>query len=472
MQGKLQTIFFSRHSLAFAALILPSILCDAALVDLEKVSPTDFKATISLPLEGTQEPVEDSVTFSVDQPGVTVTSWQSNKRPHAENKEIFTVFLQSQAPELPSGTNLHLSYLRLPDNKPEHVIFALSPHTTLPLEPIAQAVKPPPSFAPFLPRQEQLPITKNALMEAPAKPSTYQHFRACLEIMHKKFLAISSLYATYTKTYATGLILIIAFLLGLLLGFTPYGYPLVPLARVAHVSRSSHIERAICIVGFCLCLAIVYDRALVGLLYGLGNLWFTIFLVIILGFSALSLVGLFQLPFTNLATKALAKIAQRSVACLFAGVTAGILAVPYAASGLALLFIIATPERGTAFYHELTRGLFGLGIGIALMIRARSRATELGIDTIASPWQLELKRLFGLMAFLLASYYLTLLMPFDAVLLLAGSIVFMLGIYYTRIVSASDSTRLRYYQYIMAVALIAIGTFAIGQAVKIHLLAA
>lgn len=235
--------------------------------------------------------------------------------------------------------------------------------------------------------------------------------------------------------------LLIMFLLGLGLAFTPCMLPMLPI--LAGIVARQHTSSAL--RGFLLALAYVLGVAAVyALLGGIVALfgqqvnlpgWFQQ-PVVLIGFAllfftlALSLFGLFELHMPAAISNHFHALSQRQqggalIGSFIMGAFSALVVSPCVSAPLfgVLLHISTT---GDAAFGALSLFLLALGMGVPLLVLG---ATEGRLLPRSGPWMAEVKTVFGFLLLFVAAELLSRLLPPPAALALYGLCAAMVAIW-------------------------------------------
>ncbi len=214
------------------------------------------------------------------------------------------------------------------------------------------------------------------------------------------------------------LILIFAFLYGILVSFTPCVYPMIPITAAVLQSQATRSG----IYNFFLALSYVFGTAMVFATLGYiaatttvifgqwaGNPWVILFILAVLLYLAGSLFGLYELYIPAYLTRKKEVGTERKgslVYTFFAGMIAGSVSSP-CLSPVLVTVLIYVAKLGNPIMGFLTLFSFALGIGVLLVLVGTSSAA-LALLPKAGTWMVEIKRFFGFLILGLMLYFLSL----------------------------------------------------------------
>ncbi|MES2918187.1 MAG: protein-disulfide reductase DsbD [Pseudomonadota bacterium] len=242
--------------------------------------------------------------------------------------------------------------------------------------------------------------------------------------------------------------LLVIFLLGLTLSFTPCVLPMLPiLAGIVARQHTSSAWRGLSLA-FAYVLGVASVYALLGALVGLFgqqiNLpgWFQqpVVLIVFAGLFfalALSLFGLFELRLPVAISSHFHGLSQRQRGGALAGsyvmgLFSALVVSPCVSAPLfgVLLHISSTGDAG---FGALALFLLAMGMGVPLLVLG---ATEGRLLPTSGPWMHEVKTFFGLLLLFVGTELLTRLVPAPLALLLYGLCTAAVGVWLWRLLPA------------------------------------
>lgn len=221
------------------------------------------------------------------------------------------------------------------------------------------------------------------------------------------------------------------------MSLTPCIYPMIPitLGILQATSHKTFLRNSF--LALCYTIGIAMTFAIIGLLTAsgtaklgvlLGNPFFVLFLVIFLGYFALSMFGFYEIRIP----KFMRASEERSVngsflsAFLF-GAMSGTIASPCVSPGLILVLSIVA-AFGSKLLGFIYLFMFGLGLGMPLFLMG-TFSNSMKLLPKAGSWMVEVKKLFGFMLLAMCFYYLKVILPITLVLWVAGSVSLLFGFY-------------------------------------------
>jgi thiol:disulfide interchange protein DsbD len=241
------------------------------------------------------------------------------------------------------------------------------------------------------------------------------------------------------STKSLPLRLLLVFLLGVLLSFTPCIYPMIPITvGILHSQKASSLgANFMRASSYTLGLATTF--ALMGMvasytgpIYGklLVHPVSVLIIVSFLGYLALSMLGLYELHIPRfLQPKAQSSGGSGSLLSAFLfGTASGTIASPCVSPGLILLLsIVAT--LGSALLGFTLLFVFGIGLSTPLLLIG-TFSSSLSLLPQAGMWMVEIKKMFGLLLFGVCFYYLANLVSWPVLMALAALFLLAIGIFY------------------------------------------
>lgn len=219
-----------------------------------------------------------------------------------------------------------------------------------------------------------------------------------------------------TSTQGSRLFLfVLAFLIGILVSFTPCVYPLIPITvgiLRTHASSSlfSHfIAASSYVAGISLVYATLgYVVSKTSLIFGqwLANPWVIGFIMLFLLYLAFALFGFYELYIPNfLKQGATLSLTKASFIRIFIfGVISGFVASPCLTPGLAGILAIVAQEKNPLIGF-LIMLFFSLGMSILLLVIG-TFSNALSLLPRTGAWMVEVERMLGFFMLALCAYYL------------------------------------------------------------------
>ncbi len=370
---------------------------------------------------------KDSLSISVDHPGISVSPLQihqeSVKQYDSVTKEMmngyiespqFSVQVKQENADLMPDASLHLIYHINTDRVPAHFVYQL-PANTQPVKEI-EATQPK--------KQENQSTTASA---QPANEQT------------NNWSWSETISQLIESTKSLPLRLLLVFLLGVLLSFTPCIYPMIPITvGILHSQKTSsfwgNLTRA---SSYTLGLATTFAvlgmiASYTGPLYGklLMNPISVLIIVGFLAYLALSMLGFYEMYIPRfLQPKSHDSSGGGSLLSAFLfGTASGTIASPCVSPGLILLLSIAA-TLGSALLGFAMLFVFGLGLSTPLLLIG-TFSSSLSLLPQAGMWMVEIKKLFGLLLFGVCFYYLANLVSWPVLMVLVALFMFVIGIFY------------------------------------------
>jgi thioredoxin:protein disulfide reductase len=396
----------------------------------QKIDNKTIQLKVSFDLKNQELLYKDSINFSIDAPDIKLSDWHSNKEPVSKYDEISkktkivfdkptTITLYAiKNGNANQETYLYLTYQTNKLSSPKQKLFKL---------PMEKSIEDLAS---------QNSARKNIQNTNPKQNPKLGNDKGFIDSAKQTWTGtLSHLVA---QTNAMPIRLILVFLLGVLLSFTPCCYPMIPItAGILHAHRSSSL-----LYNFLLSLAYTIGLsttfACFGLLAGYtGPLYGKLLvhpvsvaiLVVFLVYIALSLFGFYNLYIPTFLQRQHGTSKGGSLfSCFLLGIASGSIASPCISPGLILLLsIVAT--LGSYLLGFLLLFFFGVGLSMPLLI-VGTFSNSLSLLPKAGYWMVEIKKLFGIMLLALCFYYLSNVLAPTTIYYLISITIFFIGIYY------------------------------------------
>ncbi len=258
----------------------------------------------------------------------------------------------------------------------------------------------------------------------------------------------------FTGTHSLIIHFFASFCLGFLLSLTPCIFPMIPitLAILQGSGKNSRLRS----FGMALTysLGISFTFALFGYLVSSGSIafgkfthtpFFTLSLITLLGYLALSLLGFYEMRLPKIISFRIKKEKNSSFfTAFFSGALSGTIASPCLSPGLALVLTAASSLGNSALGFGLLF-TFGIGSSVPLMLLGTFSGS---LEHMPKPgsWMLEIKRAFGLLLLALCVSYLHKVMTPSGVAWIAAELLFLLSIFYYRLVTIHDTKKLVFFK--------------------------
>lgn len=363
---------------------------------------------------------KDYISFSVDHPDITLSSWQVSQEPTSffdplfkETKKIFnkttTFTVQARANQAISNAHLYFNYYQHSNKNIDQTVYPLT-FTHTQAVPEKQTVQGQQSSAPV-----QIPIT------APAATASWSGH-------------LSNLLKT-NESYSIRVLL--ALMLGLLLSFTPCIYPMIPITVgiLQAQSRKSLAHNFSISCAYSIGIATTFAflgllAATTGQLFGsiLANPIFVISIVCLLMYLAGAMFGFYEMyiPRFFSAQNHTTKGGPLLSAFLF-GAASGTVASPCLSPGLLLLLTIVATMHSKILGFLLLFA-FGVGTSVPLLIIG-TFSSSLSLLPRAGMWMLEIKKVFGVILVGMCFYFLQAIVPYTLLWGMGSLVIIGIGMY-------------------------------------------
>lgn len=430
-------------------------------INLTVSDQTDNSATLLLDiyLKPNQLIYANSIELSIDAPDITLSKLeitQSELIHESNNNEpqMYTGHLtvSSQAQRTDGSTtekaNLHLSFL------PNHSKQAVEKIYQVQLFQSKEPINRPSELKSETQIRES---NHDSAHDLPETKSTFWNFLNRIGEWIQE---------TLQSSQSWWLKIVLVFLLGILMSLTPCIYPMIPItAGILQAQGSSSISRSF-LLSLSYTLGTSTTFAVFGLIAALtGHLFgqllvspiFIVCLVAILAYLGLSMFGLYEMYVPSFMQNQSYQGKRGSILSVFAlGAISGSIASPCLSPGLALLLtIVAT--LGNKLLGFLLLFIFGLGLSLPLLI-VGTFSNSINIIPQSGSWMDEVKKIFGFMLLGMCIYFLSNILPNNAVTWLTIALIGGAGVYYLKNIKVFDSQATRWLKNSLGIILIAIAT--------------
>lgn len=469
--------FFMKFAQFFLSLVVSFNFafgcCASITVNTTLLNETTAQLLVHVPLEKSDALYTDYIRFSIDNPAVTISEWQSENTvthqfdPHFnETKQALvadgadcaiTLQLEAQAEHLSEIQEAHLqiSYY----TKSAGAIL----HENIPLV--------------FFPLAHDSLQTSIAAIDNAPEVEDITEIASCMPVKVDKASSwsekISNIIVT-TDSLALRLLLVL--LLGLFMSFTPCIYPMIPITAGILQSQASNSLLRNLLLSLSYTLGIATTFAGLGLVAAysgqvFGNLFthplFILAIVALLAYLAFSMMGFYEMYIPKAFQPKNQKVKQGSLISAFLfGAASGTFASPCLSPGLVLILCIVTSLKNM-FLGFLLLFSFGVGLSIPLLIIG-SFSSSLSLLPRAGMWMVEVKKFFGIIMLVMCLYFLQYVLPSFAILLLASLLSFATGVWYFTQIKAYDSRTVRIFKNLIGILAIACALPLAFQAYKAY----
>jgi len=277
------------------------------------------------------------------------------------------------------------------------------------------------------------------------------------------------------KSSSTAIRLIFIFILGILMSLTPCIYPMIPITVGILQSQGSKSFWRNLLISTSYTLGIALTFATFGLTAALtGNIfgkiliqpWFIIPMVILLGYLALSMFGLYDMyvpKFLNNSNNTMTNQGSITGAFVF-GAISGSVASPCLSPGLALLLSIVT-TLGSKLLGFIFLFTFGIGLSVPLLIIGLF-SSSINFLPKSGMWMIEIKKLFGFMLFGMCFYFLNNILPYSVILWMTSIFLLGSGIYYLQSINTYDSRFWKFTKNLLSISMVSFSIFVFSKAVQ------
>lgn len=231
--------------------------------------------------------------------------------------------------------------------------------------------------------------------------------------------------------------LLLVFVAGILVSFTPCVYPMIPIiiGFVGGSAEGSRFKGFILSVFFVLGLAVTYSilgviAGATGSLFGsfMANpvvLWVIVGVFVLLGASML---GAFDITVpAGLQGRLMSGERKGVLGAVLVGAVTGIIAAPCAGPPL-LVLLSWIGNSGNLVMGFVLMAVFALGLGVLFIVIGTFAGAMTSLPQ-AGPWMDTIKKGLGIVIFAVALYYLNLLLPGDLFTVLLGAFLLLTGLF-------------------------------------------
>lgn len=241
-----------------------------------------------------------------------------------------------------------------------------------------------------------------------------------------------------TKSGSLWIQLLAVFILGILMSLTPCIYPMIPITAgvLQSYGSKSFLSNLLASSLYALGIATTFSifgliSASTGLLLGnlLTNPFFIIFMVLILGYMALTMIGVFEMYIPSFLQFNVNSNKKWGIWSAYPfGILSGSVTSPCLTPGLALLLTMVAAIANKFLGFIL---LFTAGIGLAFpLLIIGTFSSSLTVLPKAGYWMEEVKKIFGFVLFGMCIFFISKVVPWWFTLTLLSIFFAILGIYY------------------------------------------
>lgn len=234
------------------------------------------------------------------------------------------------------------------------------------------------------------------------------------------------------------LIILFAFLYGILISLTPCIYPMIPITAAIVQTRATSAMwyNFLLSLTYVLGTALTYATlglfvALTGNIFGqwLANPWFILFIILFFIYLAGSMFGWYEIYMPKFLTNKKDITSKGSfIYTFFAGMISGTVSSPCLTPALAAILLYVA-NQGNPFLGFITLFFFALGMGMILLIVGTSSAA-LNLLPTSGIWMIEVKRIFGFLLLGICIYFLAPLIEPNQTWLLIAGVTLTAALYY------------------------------------------
>lgn len=439
--------------LVLLSLFFNAIFCiQKVQFEAKTIDATAQQLIITIPLDTGEYIYADTISLSVNKPGITITPWKSSHEPinrydqrFRTNKRVIeetptlTAEIKRTNNDPISDASVRLS---LSTNRSKTAVEYFFPLTAW-LAPQSVSKVGQPDAKKIADQSKPAQTQENVTIAAPA---TIQSGKAAEENICKKACAVAP--ENKWSNYLTSVIgctkscwiqILLAFLLGLLMSLTPCIYPMIPITMgilQAHGTKSIGRNFLLALsytIGIAATFAILgLAAALAGTLMGsfLTHPLVILLIIALLVYIALSLFGLYNMYMPRWLTNRQAgnsKVGGFITAFVF-GAISGTIASPCLSPGIVFMLTLVAALK-SVLIGFLLLFMFGIGLSMPLLLIG-TFSSSIALLPQAGRWMEEIKYIFGFMMFAMCIYFLSGLIPWFLTLALFAILAFGAGIFY------------------------------------------
>lgn len=265
-----------------------------------------------------------------------------------------------------------------------------------------------------------------------------QHVDRADQVKKESFFSTENLKKIFSPEASKIYILLIAFLLGILVSFTPCVYPMIPITiGILQSQASTSIFRNFLLscsyaLGVSTVYAVLgYVVATSGVILGqwLSSPIFIAFLILFFVYLAFSMFGFYEIYIPHFLQGHMSVSVKGSFFYSFLfGVISGMVASPCLSAPLAILLSFVAKLK-SPIYGFLVLWFFALGMGL-LLILIGTFSTLINVLPKSGSWMLEVKKFFGFVILAMCIYFVQPFLSYSVVLKLYALLMFFVAVYY------------------------------------------
>ena len=235
-------------------------------------------------------------------------------------------------------------------------------------------------------------------------------------------------------------LLLLAFLAGVFVSFTPCVYPMIPITMGVLQSETSQsfFHSIISVICYIFGISVVYSflgyfSAKAGILFGqwMSNPWLIGFIILFFLYLAFSMFGLYDLYIPKFfRRRSEVKVRGSWLKIFLFGMLSGTVASPCLTPALAALLAIVA-KQGNPVVGFLMMFFFSLGMGVLIAVIGVF-STVLNILPKSGEWMVEINRIMGFVLLAVCIYFLQPFIGYKFSLLSYGMILLVAGQYFFR----------------------------------------
>lgn len=419
--------------MSFYRLLIYSLMFSTAHIVAETLSLGNVaadmtSATIQVTLDKNEAILQDSISFSTDDPNIRIESWHSSAIPQSPFDKIsnasrnvytgtFTINIAlSAAQNAPHNSpTLFMHYAATHHKLPQERTFILPTGTLKNTNSSTNESSAIPTHTTSSGNRRHykdgMPVDNNVLSLFEQAYAYLHHVVTMVKNWVSQFK--DSLSSTFSSSSSHAFQIMIAFLLGILMSLTPCIYPMIPItigllgASASNSWVRNFLLASLYTVGMGLTFALL---GLVTVFFGtqcgalMCNSWFIVLIIAFLAYCGGSMLGLYEFHTPAFLQPSNLQNTGGSLSSTFLfGMLSGTFASPCMSPGLALI-LSAAATIGNYVLAFLLLFSFGIGASMPLLIIG-TFSGALHFLPRAGLWMNDIKKAFGFLLIMMCFYY-------------------------------------------------------------------
>lgn len=400
---------------------------------------------LTIPLARGEYIYADTISLSVDKPGITLSKWTSSidhvirydqqyrtSKRVIQGKPVLTVAVSRITDAPIRDASLRLTYHTNKGKTAFESIFPLSFWAPV-QEPIAESKGSPQNQSLAQETSSEEPSAMTAPEATQEQPAEQKQVTVITNGWSQ------SLSSAIKGSHSLWIQLLLAILLGLLMSLTPCIYPMIPITMgILQAQGSRSIGRNF-LLALSYTMGIATTFALLGLAAAfaghlmsslLMNPFVIIFVIALLLYVAGSLFGFYELYIPrNLTNRNHGTISSGNIAtAFFFGAVSGSIASPCLSPGIIFMLTLVAALKNIFAGFAL---LFAFGIGLSIpLLLIGIFSSSITMLPRAGSWMEEIKYIFGFMMLGMCCYFLASIAPWYIVQAIIALLILASGLFY------------------------------------------